>query len=587
MADEKLHNIRHTLAHLLAMAAKEFDPGVLLGIGPVTDDGFFYDFQFTKIPAPENLKEMEKTMRRLLNKKLPLIGREINKNDGEKMFAGQPFKLELLNEYAREGKILTAYTIGEFTDLCKGGHVENTGEIAADAFTLTRIAGAYWRGSEKNPMLTRIYGYAFNSKQELADHEHMLEEAKKRDHRKLGKELGLFVFSDLVGAGLPLFTPKGTIIRELLNDYVWELRKKRGFQKVTIPHITRKELYETSGHWKKFANELYKITTREGHLFAMKPMNCPHHTQLFAAEPRSYRDMPQRYAETTMVYRDEQSGELSGLTRVLAITQDDAHVFCREDQIENEVFAIWDIIDTFYGIFGFSNLKIRLSRHNPEQFEKYLGTKEIWAHAEDALLALIKKRGVADYIDGQGEAAMYGPKIDFMASDSIGRTLQVATIQLDFNQPKNFALVCANEKGEKETIVMIHCAIMGSIERFMATLIEHLAGNFPLWLSPVQVAILPIGEIHQSFAKEVADILRKADIRTELHLESESLGKKIRAVKLQKIPYTVVIGDAEVAAKEVTLESRDLSLQTGKGKLGQYTVEKLLDFLQTEIAAKR
>lgn len=578
---EKLHNIRHTLAHLLAMAAKEFDPGVLLGIGPVTDDGFFYDFQFTKIPAQENLKEMEKTVRRLINKKLPLTGREISKNDGEKMFAGQPFKLELLNEYAHEGKILTAYTIGEFTDLCKGGHVENTGEIAPDGFMLTRIAGAYWRGNEKNPMLTRIYGCAFASKEELDDHIKMLGEAKKRDHRKLGKELGLFVFSDLVGAGLPLFTPKGTIVRELLNDYVWKLRKTRGYQKVTIPHITRKALYETSGHWKKFSEELFRITTREGHEYAMKPMNCPHHAQIFAAEPKSWRNMPVRYCETTAVYRDEQSGELSGLTRVLSITQDDAHVFCRKNQIEQEAFAIWDIIDTFYNTFGFKNLQVRFSRHDPLHFEKYIGTKETWKDAEDALLALVKKRGITDYKDGKGEAAMYGPKIDFMSSDSLGRTLQVATIQLDFNQPENFALVCTNEKGEKETVVIIHCAIMGAIERFMATLIEHLGGNFPLWLSPIQVAILPIGEAHIAFAKEIDKLLRESDIRTELNLESESLGKKIRGVKLQKIPYTVVIGDAEVAKNGVTLESRD------KGKLGQYTIEKLLDFLQTEIAAKR
>jgi threonyl-tRNA synthetase len=430
-------------------------------------------------------------------------------------------------------------------------------------------------------MLTRIYGYAFENKAELDAYEHMLEEAKKRDHRKLGKELGLFVFSDLVGAGLPLWTPKGTIVRELLNDYVWQLRKAKGYQKVTIPHITRKDLYETSGHWKKFADELFKIETREGHLYAMKPMNCPHHTQIFAAEPRSYRDMPQRFCETTMVYRDEQSGELSGLARVLSITQDDAHVFCRENQIEEEVFAIWDIIDTFYKTFGFSDLRVRLSRHDPEQFEKYLGTKEVWKKAEDALMALMKKRGITDYIDGKGEAAMYGPKIDFISRDSLGRTLQVATIQLDFNQPVNFGLVCTNEKGEKETIVMVHCAIMGSIERFTATLLEHLAGNFPLWLAPVQIAILPISDAHHDFAQEINEALKALDIRTELHLESESLGKKIRNAKLAKIPYTLVIGDAEVAAKEVTLESRD------KGKIGQFSLESLITLLQKEVTDRR
>ncbi len=576
-----LEQIRHTLAHLLAMAAKEFDPSVKLGIGPVTDDGFYYDFQFTKVPTPLDLKTIEKSMIKLVNKKLPMSGREITKAEGEKLFHDQPFKLELLNEYAAEGKTLTAYTVGEFTDLCKGGHVENTSEIEAGSFTLTRIAGAYWRGSEKNPMLTRIYGFAFSSKAELSAHETMLEEAKKRDHRKLGKELGLFVFSDLVGAGLPLWTPKGTIIRELLNDYVWQLRKARGFQKVTIPHITRKDLYETSGHWKKFAEELFKIETREGHLYAMKPMNCPHHTQIFASEPRSYRDMPQRFCETTMVYRDEQSGELSGLSRVLSITQDDAHVFCRESQIEQEAFAIWDIIDTFYGTFGFNNLKVRFSRHDPEQFEKYLGTPEIWKKAEDALLALITKRGVTDYIDGKGEAAMYGPKIDFISRDSLGRTLQVATIQLDFNQPTNFGLVCTNEKGEKETVVMVHCAIMGSIERFMATLIEHLGGNFPLWLSPVQVAILPISDAHHAFATKINFQLTALDIRTHLDLESESLGKKIRSAKVAKIPYTLVIGDQEMADETVTLESRE------KGKVGTFPLADVLKLLSSEIADKK
>ena len=370
-----LEHIRHTLAHLLATAALEFDPGVKLGIGPVTDDGFYYDFQFTKSPTPEDLKDMEKTMRKLVNKKLPVSGREITKTEGEKLFKDQPFKLELLNEYAAEDKTLTAYTVGEFTDLCKGGHAESTGDIDAGSFCLTRIAGAYWRGSEKNPMLTRIYGFGFTTKALLDEHLHMLEEAKKRDHRKIGKELGLFVFSDLVGAGLPLWTPKGTILREQLDNYVWQLRKEKGYQKVTIPHITKRDLYETSGHWTKYADDLFKVSTREKKEYAMKPMNCPHHTQIFAAEPRSYRDMPQRYSETTMVYRDEQSGELSGLSRVLAITQDDAHVFCRETQIEQEVFAIWDIVDSFYGTFGFKNLSVRFSRHDPETFDKFLGTK--------------------------------------------------------------------------------------------------------------------------------------------------------------------------------------------------------------------
>lgn len=578
--NEKLHNIRHTLAHLLALAAKEFDPTVKLGIGPVTDDGFYYDFLFTDAPSVDDLKSLEKTMRKMVNKKLEMTGREITKMEGEILFANQPFKNELLTEYAEEGKTLTAYTVGEFTDLCKGGHVENTGEIDPGSFTLTRIAGAYWRGDAKNPMLTRIYGFAFETTVELDAYVKMLEEAKKRDHRKIGKELGLFVFSDLVGPGLPLWTPKGTILRELLNDYVWSMRKKKGYQKVTIPHLTKKELYQTSGHWTKYADDLFKVKTREEREYVMKPMNCPHHTQIFNAVPRSYRDMPQRYAETTMVYRDEQSGELSGLSRVLAITQDDAHVFCRENQIEDEVFTIWDIIDQFYKTFGFSNLKVRFSRHDPEHFEKYLGTTEVWKKAEDAILSLMKKRGVTDYLDGKGEAAIYGPKIDFIAKDSIGRTQQIATIQLDFNQPLNFDLTCTNEKGEKEIIVMIHCAIMGSIERFLSVLIEHVGGNFPLWLSPTQVAILPISDTHHEFAKEVAALLEEKDMRVKLILDNDSLGKKIRSAKIEKIPYMLVIGDAEVAARKVTLESRD------NGKIGEFSTDDLLRKFEEEIRSK-
>ncbi len=580
---EQLHNIRHSLAHLLAIAVLEKDPGVKLAIGPVIDNGFYYDFEFSNgyTPTPEDLKGFEKAMRKMVNRGLPFEGREASVEDAKKRFVDQPYKTELINEFASEGKSLTLYTTGDFTDLCRGGHVKNTKEIPADCFTITHTAGAYWRGDEKNPMLTRIYGLAFESGETLDAYKVQLEEAKKRDHRKLGKELGLFTFSELVGPGLPLWTPKGTVIREALNDYVWELRKKQGFQKVTIPHITKKDLYETSGHWKKFADELFKIETREKHLYAMKPMNCPHHTQIFACEQRSYRNMPQRYCETTMVYRDEQSGELSGLSRVLSITQDDAHVFCRENQIEQEVFAIWDIIDTFYKTFGFENLQVRFSRHDPETFEKYLGTKEVWEKAESAILALLKKRGVDTYIDGKGEAAMYGPKIDFMSKDAIGRTLQVATIQLDFNQPKNFDLVCMNEQGEKEQVVMIHCAIMGSIERFMSTLIEHTAGAFPLWLSPVQVKILPISEKYAEYAKKVFAELVAVDVRVELDDSNESLGKRIRIAKMEKAPFILVIGEKEVEAGTVTVEMRG----TEKGET--HPLQDFIKFALNDIKEKK
>ena len=379
---------------------------------------------------------------------------------------------------------------------------------------------------------------------------------KERDHKKLGKELDLFTFSDLVGSGLPLWTPKGTIVRQELDKFVWELRSKYGYERVTIPHITKRELYEKSGHWDKFSDDLFRITAREEREYALKPMNCPHHTQIFARHPHSYREMPQRYAETTMVYRDEQSGELNGLTRVLSITQDDSHVFCRTTQIKEEFLKIWDIIDTFYKQFGFTDLKVRLSFHDPKAPEKYIGTPETWKNAENALRQIAQERG-ADSFEASGEAALYGPKLDFLATDSIGRQHQVATIQLDLNLPERFDLSCVNEKGEHERVVMIHSAIMGSIERFTAVLLEHLAGVLPLWLSPVQARVLPVSEKHNAYADEVFAALRTASIRADVDYANESLGKKIRNAKTEKIFYLLVVGDKEVEAKTISVESRD------------------------------
>lgn len=378
----------------------------------------------------------------------------------------------------------------------------------------------------------------------------------EHDHKKLGKELDLFTFSELVGSGLPLWTPKGTILRQELDQFVWSLRSKYDYQRVTVPHITKRSLYETSGHWQKFSEDLFKVTSRDEREYALKPMNCPHHTQIFARRPHSYREMPQRYAETTMVYRDEQSGELNGLTRVLAITQDDSHVFCRTTQIKEEFLKIWDIIDTFYKQFGFTELKVRLSFHDPKSPEKYLGTPEIWKSAEDALRQIAKERG-ADSYEAPGEAALYGPKLDFLATDSLERQHQVATIQLDMNLPERFDLTCVNEKGEKERIVMIHSAIMGSIERFTAVLLEHTAGVLPLWLSPVQARVLPVSEKHNAYAQEVTNALKAANIRADLDDANDSLGKKIRNAKTEKIPYLLVVGDAEVEAKTVSVDSRD------------------------------
>ena len=470
---EQLQNKRHTLAHLLGAAVLQNYPHAKLTLGPAIDTGFFYDIDFSggETLGDDNLKEVQKTMKKLLNTWTEFTHREVTPEEAKEVFAGNQYKIELIDEIVAKGETITLYTVGNFTDLCRGGHSEHPNQdISADAFKLDKVAGAYWRGDEKNAMLTRIYGLAFDTKDELENYQHQLEEAKKRDHRKLGKEMDLFTFSDLVGAGLPLWTPKGTVIRHQLDTFIWELREKHGYQRVTIPHITKKDLYVTSGHWEKFADELFRIQTREGKEYALKPMNCPHHTQIFARKPHSYRDMPQRYAETTMVYRDEQSGELGGLTRVLSITQDDSHVFARHSQIKDEFFKIWDIIDSFYGAFGF-DLRVRLSFHEPTEMEKYLGTPEIWTNAENALREIAKDRK-ANYFEAAGEAAMYGPKLDFMAKDSLGREHQVATIQLDMNLPDRFDLNCINEKGEKERIVMIHCAIMGSIERFSAVLIE-------------------------------------------------------------------------------------------------------------------
>ncbi len=577
-----LEHTRHSLAHLLAAAVKEHFPHAKPTIGPAIDNGFYYDFDFSEgeIAGEADLSKIEKTMRELLPSWKEFSHKEVSAQEAREAFRGNQYKIELIDDLEKAGETITLYTCGDFTDLCRGGHAEYPAQdIAADSFKLSHVAGAYWRGDEKNAMLTRIYGLAFESKDALDAYENQIEEAKKRDHRKLGKELDLFTFSELVGAGLPLWTPKGTVIRHELDKFVWELRSKYGYDRVTIPHITKKDLYETSGHWQKFADELFRITTREGKEYALKPMNCPHHTQIFARAPVSYRDMPQRYAETTMVYRDEQSGELGGLTRVLSITQDDSHIFARHSQIRQEFFAIWDIVDTLYTTFDFK-LRVRLSFHDPAKFEKYLGTEEIWHNAETALREIAQERN-ADYFEAPGEAAMYGPKLDFMATDSIGREHQVATIQLDMNLPERFDLTCINEKGEKERIVMIHSAIMGSIERFGAVLIEHLAGVFPLWLSPVQVKVLPIGEGHLDFAQQVTSALKKASIRAELDDSPETLGKKIRNAKLEKVPYYIVLGDKEVASQTMTLEDRE-----GK-KLEGLSIEKVAETLVEQINEKR
>jgi threonyl-tRNA synthetase len=579
-----IEHMRHTLAHLLAAAVLKRYPKTKLTIGPAIEHGFYYDFDFAEPVSDKELAKIEATMRELLPTWKAFTHKEITPAEARKHFADNPYKLELIEEIIARGEKITLYTCGEgahaFTDLCRGGHLAHPSEeIDPAGFTLIRVAGAYWKGNEKNKMLTRIYGLSFPSKAELDAHQTMLEEAKKRDHKKLGKELDLFTFSELVGAGLPLWTPKGTILRDTLDSFVWELRQRFGYERVDIPHITKKELYETSGHWQKFKDELFRINTREGHEFVMKPMNCPHHTQIYARKAWSYRELPQRYASTTKVYRDEQTGELSGLSRVRCITQDDAHVFCRRSQVKEEMGAIWEIIQTFYNTVGFT-LKPRLSLHDPKHMEKYLGDAATWQKAEDELRALVKEKG-ATAVEAPGEAAFYGPKVDFMAKDSLGREWQVATIQLDMNMPERFDLTCTNEKSEKERVVMLHAAIMGSIERYLSVLIEHFGGNFPLWLSPVQARIIPVGDDHHAYASEVGDALRAIGLRSEVDLGKDGFGKKIRNAKTERIPYTIIIGDKEMSAKKVTLESRD------HGKVGELSVDELAKKLGDENKSKK
>jgi threonyl-tRNA synthetase len=574
-----LPDIRHSFAHLLAAAVEKMYPGAKNTIGPAIDNGFYYDFEFAPDakPSEKDFLKIESNMRKLLPHWKGFEKIVVTPEEARAKFADNPYKLELIEGIVAKGEEITLYKSGEFVDLCRGGHADPK-EMPVDGFKLERVAGAYWRGDESKPMLTRIYGLAFNTKEELEAYQNQIAEAKKRDHKVLGPALDLFTFSDLVGAGLPLWTPKGTIVRNLLDGFVWSLREKQGYERVEIPHITKKDLYMTSGHWDKYQNDLFKITTREGHEFAMKPMNCPHHTQIYARKQWSYRELPQRYANTTTCYRDEQTGELSGLSRVRAFAQDDAHVFCRMADVKSEFLKIWNIIHEFYPVFGL-DLQVRFSRRDPANPDKYLGDSARWDMAEGFLKEILDEKG-AVAIDGPGEAAFYGPKLDFMAKDSLGREWQVATIQLDMNMPERFDLTCVNDRGEKERIVMIHAAIMGSIERFLSLLIEHTGGIFPLWLAPVQVKVIPVREDHDAHATKAAEALRAAGIRVDLDLSAAGFGKKIRNAKDMKVPYTVIIGDKDIEAGKVTLESRE------KGQIGQMSVEEVVKMLSEEDSSK-
>ncbi len=573
-----LDGIRHSLAHLLAAAVLKEFPDAKLAIGPTIENGFYYDFLLPRSLSPEDLKGFEKTMRKLAAQNLPFAGEEVTVDEAKKRFAAQPFKLELIDEFSAADKKLTVYRTGDvFSDLCRGGHVENTREIPLDGFMLEKIAGAYWRGDEKRPMLQRIYGLAFESKAKLDEYLALQEEAKKLDHKVLGRQLKLFTISDLIGAGLPLIQPRGMIIRKAIEDYLWELHRGKGYSRVWTPHIAKEALYLTSGHAAKFGDELFRVQGKEEKFF-IKPMSCPHHMEIFADNQLSYRDMPVRYFEAATVYRDEKSGELGGLTRVRSITQDDGHLFCRVSQIKDEVKTIAGIIKEFYGTMGMlTDYWVSLSVRGDDR-SKYLGTDANWIAAETALEEAA--RGAAlPYRRIEGEAAFYGPKLDFMFKDAIGRQWQLGTIQCDFNLPERFDLSFTNEKGEKERPVVIHRAISGSLERFMGVLIEHFAGAFPLWLAPVQVAILPVSEKFTAYAAKVRETLDAADIRTELAEANESLGKRIREAQLMKAPYILVVGEKEVEAGTVNVrnrkgEERALTLETFAAQISKEVKEK-------------
>lgn len=547
MADINLDYLRHSLAHLLGAAVLELWPGSKLTLGPAIENGFYYDIDVAGKVSEEDLPRIEEKMRELLPTWSTFSRDEVAGDAAKERFAGNPYKAELIEEITSRGEPITLYTSGAFTDLCRGGHVDNAQSIDPASFKLTKVAGAYWRGNEKNAQLTRIYGVAFATKQELEQYMQMLEEAERRDHRKLGQELDLFAFSPLVGSGLPLFTPRGTLFRRLLEEAVAAAQEQYGYERVWIPHIAKTDLYKTSGHWDKFEDDLFHVSSKKTEdAFVLKPMNCPHHTQIYASRPRSYRNLPLRYAENTTVYRDENTGQLQGLSRVRSITQDDAHIFCRPDQVKQEMENIYSVITAFYAMFGMT-LSVRLSIRDPQHPEQYLGSDDMWQQAEQALKEILQGRGM-DYELGEGEAAFYGPKLDFKAKDAIGRDWQLATIQLDFNQPERFGLEYTDADGQRKRPIMIHRAILGSIERFMSIIIEHYAGAFPTWLSPVQIALIPVGEKHIDSATTLASLLTSNGLRVEVDETAESVGKKIRNAVSMKVPYMLVLGDKEIPA---------------------------------------
>ncbi len=567
----------HSSAHLMAEALETFYPGIKFGIGPPVEHGFYYDVdpgenQFSS----DDFKKIEEKMLELARLGNNYERKEVSKKDAIAYFTekGDQYKLDLLKDL--EDGTITFYTQGNFTDLCRGPHIPSTSFIKA--VKLTAIAGAYWRGDEKGKQLTRIYGITFPKQKELTDYLLMLEEAKKRDHRKLGKELELFAFSEKVGMGLPLWLPKGTALRERLSDFLKKAQIKSGYQPVITPHIGHKELYVTSGHYEKYGADAFQAikTPQEGEEFFLKPMNCPHHCEIYKTRPRSYKDLPIRYAEFGTVYRYEQSGELHGLTRVRGFTQDDAHLFCRPDQVKDEFIKVIDLVLYVFKTLGFTEYTAQISLRDPENKAKYIGSDENWDKAEAAIIEASKEKGLNTVIE-LGEAAFYGPKLDFMVKDAIGRKWQLGTIQVDYNLPERFELEYTGSDNQKHRPVMIHRAPFGSLERFVAVLIEHCAGNFPLWLTPEQVILLPVGDKYNDYAQKLAGLLNNSDIRALVDERGEKIGRKIRDAEVKKIPYMLIIGEKEMEGESVSVRRH------GEGDKGSMSLDEFAKMLNAEV----
>lgn len=568
---ENLEMKRHSLAHIMAAAIKEIWPNAQLAIGPAIENGFYYDVDFFDVKITEaDLRQIEKKMSHLIKQNLPFVKEEkdIVSAIAAAKAEGSIYKQEILEDLQKEGETkVSYYTVSKFTDLCRGPHIESTIKIKPGSFKLQRLAGAYWRGDEKNKMLTRIYGLAFENKEELDNYLNLVAEAEKRDHRKLGKELDLFCFSDLVGPGLPLFTPKGMVIIDELRNHIETVCRRYGFEKVMTPHLAKIDLYELSGHAKKFSDELFHVTSDKGHQMVMKPVQCPHQTQIYASRVRSYRDLPIKYMESEKQYRAEKSGEVGGLSRVYAITVEDGHTFCRTDQVKEELKDLVNIIKDFYSALGlWGRHWVSLSVRDYEHPEKYIGETADWDLCEKMLQEVSDEMGL-NAKRQEGEAALYGPKLDFMFRDSLGKEIQIPTVQVDFATPKRFNLTYTDKDGTEKNPVMVHRAILGSYERFLALIIEHFAGAFPLWLSPVQVKIISVSETHIDYCQKLANEFKENNIRIEIDTNNETVGNKIRKAVNEKSPYMLVIGDKEINSEMLSVrdrgqqESREISKQ--------------------------